>query len=188
MRFRVFLVLFAVLIVGPAYAQKIYIDYDREYDASKNETFAWHESEQTSLAQTDPMLHSRIASLLAEHFVESGYKQDDDDPDLYVTYHGSSKAEMSVDTSLVGYGYPTGWAGMGYGGYAGYHGTASTTVTAYQIGTLVVDVWDAETETIVWRGIAADIVIPENPMKLEKKIEKALKKMIAKWGRMKRAG
>jgi len=48
MRFRVLLVLFAILIAGPAFAQKIYIDYDKEYDGSKNKTFAWGPEEATT--------------------------------------------------------------------------------------------------------------------------------------------
>jgi len=59
-------------------------------------------------------------------------------------------------------------------------------VTSYQVGTLVVDIGDAKTDTIVWRGIAAGIVIPENPAKLEKKIDKALAKMVAQWRRIKK--
>ena len=59
-------------------------------------------------------------------------------------------------------------------------------MSSYQVGTLVVDIWDAKTEKLVWRGIAAGIVIPENPAKLDKKIDKALKKMVDKWTKMKK--
>ena len=55
MKLRVFLVLASVLIAGPAFAQKIYIDYDKDYDGSKNKTFAWSEAEEATLAQIDPM-------------------------------------------------------------------------------------------------------------------------------------
>ena len=105
---------------------------------------------------------------------------------------------MSVDPTSMGVGYPSSWGYASYGGYGGYYGryyggayggyagASTTTVTTYQVGTLVVDIWDAKTETIVWRGIAADITIPENPAKLEKKIDKALSKMVAQWRRMKK--
>jgi hypothetical protein len=147
---------------------------------------------------TDPLLHSKIVTTITGYITESGVTQVDDNPDVYVTYHGSSKEEMTVDTSSMGYGYPGGWGYSRYGGYGGYYGryyggayggyagSSTTTVSSYQVGTLVVDIWDAKTDTIVWRGIAAGIVIPENPAKLDKKIDKALKKMVAQWRRIKK--
>ncbi len=198
MRVRVLLVLFAVLFAGPAFAQKIYIDYDKNYDRSKSKTFGWAEPDEATLAHTNPMLHSQIVITIAEYITAGGLTQVDSDPDVYFTYHGSSKQEMTVSTTSMGYSYPTGWAYSSYGGYGGYYGqyyggvytgyagASTTTVNSYQVGTLVVDVWDAKTETIIWRGIAAGIVIPENPAKLDKKIDKALRKMIAQWRRMKK--
>ena len=48
--------------------------------------------------------------------------------------------------------------GYGYGGY-GYGGgplSATTTIRKYTRGTLVIDVWDARTKQLVWRGTASD--------------------------------
>ena len=200
MRFRVLLVLLTVLIAGPAFAQKIYIDYDRDYDRSKNKTFAWADSDEATLAHTDPMLHSQIVITLAEYITEGGLTQVDSDPDLYFTYHGSAKEEITVNITSLGYGYPVGWGSSSYGGYGGYYGhhyggvytgyagAYTTTESVYRVGTLVVDVWDAKTETLVWRGIAGDIVITENRAKLDKKIDKALRKMADEWRRMKKKG
>ena len=198
MRIRIFLFLVAVLFAGPASAQKIYIDYDRDYDRSKITTFAWAESDQATLAHTDPMLHSQIAITIAEYMAEGGLTQVDSDPDVYVTYHGSAKDEMTVNTMSLGYSYPIGWGHSSYGGYGGYYGqhyggvysgyagASTATVHSYQVGTLVVDIWDAGTETIIWRGIAAEIAITDDRAKLDKKVDKALRKMVAQWRRMKK--
>jgi len=193
MKLRVFLVLVAILIAGPAFAEKIYIDYDEEYDGSNIKTFAWSETKDTSLADTEPSLHSLIINTIAGYITDSGIEQVDSDPDVYVTYHGSTKEELSLDTTH--YGYSSGVMGYGrYGGYGGYYGryygggssgSSTTTVRSYKIGTLVVDIWDAKTDKLVWRGIAANITISENPHKLDNNIEKALKKMIKKWQKMK---
>ena len=106
MKFRVLMLLAAVLIAGPAFAQKIYIDYDKEYDGSKNKTFAWG-SEEATLAEVDPFLHAKILETLKGYITESGVTEVDSDPDVYVTYHGSSKDEMSVNTTSMGVGYPS---------------------------------------------------------------------------------
>jgi hypothetical protein len=65
-------------------------------------------------------------------------------------------------------------------------GTSTTSVSTYQKGTLVVDVWDAKSETLVWRGMASNIVLTQNPEKMHKKIDKALKKMMDKWEKIKK--
>ena len=195
MRIRVFLVLAAILFVGPAFAQKIYIDYDKEYDRSTIKTYAWMQTAETSLRDTNPLLHSRIVSGIEHYVTLGGLIETDGNPDVFITYHGSSKEELSVNTTSFGYGYPSGWGYGSYGGYGGYYGhhygsmyggIASTTVTAYQIGTLVIDVWDADTQKLIWRGMAANIVLTENPTKMGKKIDKALRKMVSKWQKVKK--
>lgn len=197
MKFRGFMVFVAMLVAGPTFAQKIYIDYDRDYDGSGIKTFAWAETADTSVKNTDPMLHDRIVGAIEERIKASGVQEVDSDPDVYVTYHGSSKEELSVDTTHYGYGVSAGWGYGRYGGYGGYYGryyggvysgygTSSTTVSSYQVGTLVIDIWDAKTENIIWRGIAANITITENPQKMGKKVDKVMSKMISKWERMKR--
>ena len=65
MKFRVFLVLAAVLIAGTTFAEKIYVEYDGDYDGSNFKTFAWSSSEQTSLMETQPFLHSKIVETIS---------------------------------------------------------------------------------------------------------------------------
>jgi hypothetical protein len=181
-----------VLATGPSFAQKIYIDYDKEYDGAKNKTFQWAKTEDTSLAQTDPLLHSRIVNGIEHYLTLGGAREVLSDPDIYVTYHTSTKEDVSFNTSSYGYGYPGGWGyggyygryGYGYGGYGG-GGMSTTTVSTYIRGTLVVDAWDAKTKELVWRGMAANITVSDNPEKMAKRIDKALKKMVDQWQKIK---
>ena len=55
-------------------------------------------------------------------------------------------------------------------------GTASTTVSEYTVGTLVVDMFDAKTKNLVFRGTAED-EISDKPEKNAKKLEKASEKL-----------
>ena len=50
----------------------------------------------------------------------------------------------------------------------------------FKQGTLIVDAWDRERQELVWRGIAT-AAVSSNPDKNDKKIEKALKKIMKKW-------
>ncbi len=174
-----------LLTAGPAFAQKIYIDYDPSYDASGVETFAWAETSETSVANQDPLLHSRILNGIEYYLTLGGAREVENDPDVHVTYHSSTKKEVVVDTSHYGYGYPGSWGYYGrrypYGGY----GTSTSTVRTYNRGTLVVDIWDAASDKLVWRGTAVNITVTDNPTKMDKRIDKALKKMVDKWRKIK---
>jgi hypothetical protein len=68
-----------------------------------------------------------------------------------------------------GYGY-RGWGGMGG------MGTATTTTSEYLVGTLVVDIFDAKTKGLMFRGTASD-EISDKPEKNIKKVQKVADKM-----------
>jgi Domain of unknown function (DUF4136) len=61
-------------------------------------------------------------------------------------------------------------------GGAGGTGTASTVVNEYQVGMLVVDMFDAKTKNLVFRGTASD-ELSDNAEKNAKKLDKASAKM-----------
>lgn len=182
MKFRAILVLVVFLMAAPAFAQKVFIDYDHEYDFDSIKTFAWANTGETSLEDADPLLHSRLVNGIEYYLAQAGYAENKENPDIYVTYHTSTKEEMSLNTTSFGYGYPGGWGWGGYGGYyggwGGGIGTSTTTVSKYEVGTLVVDAWDAETKNLVWRGTATNITVSDNPQKMEKRIDKALAKIV----------
>jgi hypothetical protein len=186
------LVTFALLLMaGPALAQKVFIDYDQDYDFETIETFAWIETSETSMEQANSLMHSRIVNAVEHHLSMAGLREVGSDPDIYVTYHTSTEKNLSFDTTAYGYGYPGGWRGGYYRryGYGAGFGTAaaSTTVSTYQTGTLLVDAWDARTEKLVWRGVATNMTVYQNPEKMAGKIDKALKKIIGKWQKLKRS-
>jgi hypothetical protein len=55
-------------------------------------------------------------------------------------------------------------------------GTASTVVNEYSVGMLVVDMFDARTKNLVFRGTAED-EISDNPEKNKSRLEKASTKL-----------
>ena len=172
---------------APAFGQKVSIAYDRNYDASHIETFAWRTTPETSVEGTHPLLHSRILEGLAYYITMNGAREVQTDPAVWVTYHASTTEQLRFDTTTYGYGYPGAWYG-GYGrrGYYGYGGgTTITTVSTYELGTLVVDLWDAKTDELVWRGTVKDITLSDGLGKMTKRIDKALKKMVRKWQKIK---
>jgi len=168
------------LAIAPAFAQKIYIDYDKAYDRSTVHTYAWGKTDST-LAAINPRAHDHVVQQIDAYLAAAGLKKVDQSPDVFVTYHTNAKEELSVNSSTMGYGYPSSFYWNPYWG-TGF-GSTTTTVTSYTRGTLIVDIWDADQKQLIWRGSASDIV-PENPEKAYKTIDKALKKMVAKWQSM----
>jgi len=188
MKTRCAMILFALLMAAPAVAG-IYVDYDPSADVTKIKTFKWVDKPGTSLQYHDQLLHSRVKQRIESELTERGYILDEADPDVLIAYHASSKEEFSVNVATLGYTYGPGWAWDPYwhGAY-GAGTTTSATLRSYGVGTLLIDIVDAENKQLIWRGSATGIVVPENPHKLGKKVMNAIEKIIAKWEKMKRKG
>lgn len=173
--------LFCIAI--PAMAQEIHIDYDRWARFTTFKTFAWYPTDETSLLGVSDMMHEHIKNTIVTQLESGRLKQVDDDPDLYVTYHTSAREAMRLDTMSWGYGFPNSWYWDPYWGSMGM-GMTTTTARTYTEGILIVDIWNAREQTLVWRGSAIDAVSP-NPEKNMKKVDKAIKKLAKKWQKMK---
>lgn len=170
-----------LLVTVPTVAQEIHIDYDRWARFTTFKTFAWYPTEETSLLGVSDMMHEHIKNAIITQLASGRLTQVEEDPDLYVTYHVSAREAMRLDTTYWGYGFPSSWY---WDPYWGGGGMATTTARTYTQGILIVDIWNAREETLVWRGAAIDAVSP-NPEKNRKKVDKAIKKLAKKWEKMK---
>ena len=172
-----------VLFALPAAAQKVYVDYDRKAIKNDYKSFAWGPTPETSLGGESPLMHSRIKNTVEYYLTEGGLIEDTKDPDLYVTYHTNSSEEVRYNTTTFGYSYGSAWGYNPYWGGMGGGTTSTTTAQSYQRGSLIIDIWDARTKEIVWRG-TAEATVTSNPEKGAKKIDKALKKMIKQYQKL----
>lgn len=173
----------AILVASSAAAQKVYVDYDPTADIDSYRTFAWGETPEASLSDTNPFIHSRIKNTIEYHLTKGGMIEDTESPDLYVTYYGGVTEEVSFMTTSVsyGYGYGPSWYWDPYWG--GMSGMTTTTPIVHEAGTLVIDIWDAKTENLVWRGTLSG-TIPDDPRKMSKKVEDGIEKIVTKWQKM----
>lgn len=172
----------ALLATGPAAAQQVHIDYNPTADFGSYRTFAWHDTPKISIYDDNPLNHSRIKHGVAYYLIRAGMVEDTEDPDLNVTYYGEVDSEFEVNTlAAAGYNIPTDWEWDPYWGNAA--GTQTTTSNVHKAGTLVIDIWDARTDEMVWRGTMV-AVLNDNPKKTAKKIEKGIEKMVDKWQKM----
>jgi hypothetical protein len=179
---RVALLLAATVVPATARAQQVNTDFDQNADFGKYKTFAYT----VCMRIENPLIDKRIVAGLENAVVLKGLTKAERDPDVIVTYHSSTATDVAIDTNTWGYGYGSGWrwghgrygyGGSGFGG--GPLGTTTTTRT-YTKGTLVVDIWDARTKQLVWRGTAVDTV-SDDPKKNDRNVQKALEKLFKKY-------
>jgi uncharacterized protein DUF4136 len=173
-----------VLVASPVHAQKPQIQWDKAYDFSKVKTFMWQAPSAPSLEEENPFMHKFIEQSIETELQNVGFMETTENPDVYVTYHGSVNTEVSYRSSS--FGFSVGSYGMGpWGGMSGIAaGPTSTTTREIQtkVGTLIVDIVDAKEKQLVWRGTSSGILISDSQEKTEKAVGNAIKDM-AKQGR-----
>jgi hypothetical protein len=80
--------------------------------------------------------------------------------------------QQTLNTFYDGFG-----GGRRWGGFGGF-GDATTTTQTYQIGSLVVDLFDAKSKNLLWRGSSSD-TLSNNADKNTKNLDKGVQKMFA---------
>ncbi|HZN04282.1 MAG TPA: DUF4136 domain-containing protein [Candidatus Polarisedimenticolia bacterium] len=164
---------FALTLAAPAaQAQTVKSDYDKKADFTTYKTFTFKKGTDAPT----PFAQERIVGAIANQLKARGLTQSET-ADLLVYTHTQVSTEQRVDTTGFGYGGYPGWGGWG-GGFA----TSSAVVTEIPIGTVIVDLVDAKTNELVWRGIASDTLLTNpTPEKSEKRINKAITKLFSKY-------
>jgi len=133
------------------------VEYDHDADFSQYRSFAWKPGRLlVDNAITPPeAIDAAIRAKLTEAITERGGELVAENPDVYVTYHLGAQEHAAVRA------YPT-YDYMGYWGYTvtPYWGPSWSEVMVDQWteGTLVLDVIDAKTNTLVWRAFCNKVV------------------------------
>jgi hypothetical protein len=82
----------------------------------------------------------------------------------------TTQNQQSLNTFYDGFG--GGWRWRGGGGF----GESTTTVDNYKVGTLVIDLFDTNTKTLLWRGSSSD-TLSNKADKNIKNLDKGVQKM-----------
>jgi hypothetical protein len=162
---RVSLGVGVVMLLGSvAFAQKVTTDYAKDANFGQYKTFMWIKEPKMN----DPLMRQRIIDEVNSTLSSKGLKLVTSDADLAIAAHASTQQERTLQTFYNGFG--GGWR------WGGGFGSATTTVNTYDVGTLVIDVFDARTKEAVWRGSSSK-TLSGNPQKNEKSLNKAIAKM-----------
>src|SRR5215831_6278085 len=158
--------LLAAIVAAP---QDIRTDYDHSYDFSKLHTFAV----KIGTPWGNPLNEERARSATAQQLTAKGWKQTDEaQADALVVIHGARSTKQTFNSMYDG----ASWSGYGWEGWgtADTHGTTGS--REIRVGTLVVDIFDAKTKKLIFRGMGED-EISDQPEQNRKKIDAGAEKM-----------
>jgi hypothetical protein len=156
----------AVVCLGTiVLAQQVSVDFDRAANFAKFKAFAWTAG--TPVA--DDLNHQRIVRAIEDQLMGRGMAKVDQQagPDVLVAYHASFDRDLQI-------------TGFGSGPGPFYRGGRPVSARAQQVvvGTLVVDIVDAATRAMLWRGIAASDLNPAaSAEKRDKNVTRAVTKL-----------
>src|SRR4051794_19200093 len=115
-----------MLVATGALAQKVTTDYQRGANFSGYKTFMWIKEPNT----TNALVRQRIVEDVDAALVAKGLTRVEADADLCVAAHAATQKERTLNTFYDGFG--GGWR------WRGGLGSATTTESVYDVGTLVV--------------------------------------------------
>jgi len=151
---------------GCAPTPKIGYDFDRSTDFSAYHTYAWMsgDQEKTGDRRADSSaVDMRIRIAVGTQLRLKGYQTlPEGTPDFFVAYHvGLKDSSPSISTQY----YSDGMAGHAFSHSADSRSASGAApslneTASYLTGSLLIDVIDAGTKKLVWRGTAAGEVDP----------------------------
>jgi len=145
------------------FAADIQTDYDHHVDFSTYKTYSWLKVETPNSIWDD-----RIKDAVNKALTAKGLSQVPSGGDIGIVAVATTREKPTLQTFYDGFG---GWYWQGFG-------NAITTVQTYKEGTLVVDMFDANTKHLIWRGTATD-TLSGKPDKNTGKLDKAVEKMFS---------
>jgi Domain of unknown function (DUF4136) len=154
-------------LAGRLSAQQVKTDYDRNANFGQYKTYSWEQVKTKDALNVDRIKASVNAALAAK-----GWTQVESGGDVSIVAMEITHNQQTLNTFYDGFGGGWGWRRFGGGGF----GEATTTTETYRVGTLVVDMFDTKTKTLIWRGASTD-TISSNSDKNIKNLDKGVEKM-----------
>jgi hypothetical protein len=159
------------LFASKSSAQQVKTDYDRSANFAQYKTYSWAQVKTKDALDVDRIKAAVNAALAAK-----GWTQADSGGDVSIVAVEITQNQQTLNTFYDGMGGGFGWRRFGGGGF----GEATTTTETYKVGTLVVDLFDAKTKQLLWRGTSSD-TLSNNSDKNIKNLDKGVDKMFKKF-------
>jgi hypothetical protein len=162
-----FVLMGMILFARTASAQQVKTDYDRSANFAQYKTYSWEHVKTKDALDVD-----RIKSAVNAALAAKGWTQVDSGGDVSIVAIEITQNQQTLNTFYDGFGGGWGFRRFGGGGF----GEATTTTETYKVGSVVVDLFDAKTKQLIWRGSSSDTV-SNNSDKNIKNLDKGVDKM-----------
>ena len=145
--------------------QQVSVNYNHDVDFSQFHTYAWGSNNANAIKDS-------ILAQVAQQDINAAMQskgltmvQENENPDLLLTANGGMKEQTSWNA----------WGMRGWGG-----GMGSITPEQNVVGTMIVDLFNAKSQELVWRGIAEN-TLNNKGNKNQEMVHKAVDKMFKQW-------
>lgn len=178
----------AITLPAMANAQSVRVNWSKKAPFSDYKTYQWVPSKNDN----HPFYRQYVGQFVKEDLQKKGLHPvtGSQSPALLVTYHFLTQESEDLQTNGFnsgggGFGYGDGgWGGWGMGmgmdGGMGMGGISQSTTTEVPVtmGILTVDMIDAKTKKIVWRGQASTDNVTKSTKGEENDVKKSINKML----------
>ena len=146
-------------------AQQVSVNYDHNASFAQYHTYAWgsnnaNEIKNSILAQ---VAHQDINTAMQGKGLQM--VQESQNPDIILTSNGGMRQQTSYSA----------WGMRGIGG-----GMGGISPEQSMEATMIVDLYDAKSQSLIWRGIAQN-TLSNNGNKNQEMVQKAVNKMFKQW-------
>ncbi len=166
MRIRIARYFLPVIVAAAclAFAADVSTDYNHRTDFGRYHTYSW-----IGVRAGNSLWQDRIMNAVDSQLAAKGWTKVASGGDAAVSAFGKVTEQDNLET------FYDGFPGWGWRGWAGM-GTATTQVIPQRVGNLTVDIFDANTKQLIWRGTSAK-TLSEKPEKNERKLENSIADM-----------
>jgi hypothetical protein len=161
----VFCVLAICLATSFAMGQQVSVNYNHQANFSQFHTYAWGSNNKNAIQNS-------ILAQVAQQDIEAAMASkglqkvpESQNPDLILTASGGEREQTSYNA----------WGMRGIGG-----GMGGISPEQNVISTMIVSLYNAKAQELVWRGIAQD-TLSNNGNKNQKEVQNAVNKMFKQW-------
>jgi len=164
---RIWVPIAIAILSATASLAEVKTDYDRTAEFSRYKTYSWGK-----IHTADPLWVDRIKAAVNSALAAKGWAEVESGGDVSIMAMEMARDHRTLNTYYDNFGGGWGWRrGGGFG-----FGTSTTTEETYQVGTLVVDLFDTNTKKLIWRGSASDSLSAKSDTNI-KKLNKDVQKM-----------
>jgi hypothetical protein len=139
----------SVLILGislfsgaASLSAQVRTDYDHSANFATYKTYSW-----LKVQAGDSLWNDRLQQDVDAQLASKGWTKTESGGDAMVSAFRGTQNEQTLQTFYDGFG--GGWRWRGFGGG---DGLATTTTEVTKVGNVVVDIFDAKSQKLLWRG------------------------------------